>query len=481
MTLTYTTFVRAPKPAFNQGPWHTDMHTALDRLDAAIYNAIVAAQIASSWANSTAYSIGEVVIDTSDGSFWVAMVAHTSAASPTTFAATRAANPTYWNGINLAINPAGAWANDTAYSVLDLVHDSETGIVALCTTGHTSSSSPATINTDAANWQFLINLTSANVFGIVNGYASLPWGSVVTDDDQVLIMDASASLTKRMSHQEFWTSGRGIAAQGGAVAVDDDILTWDTSNGYKAKHAAVSDFLKVIGLLTSETAPALDDGLALYDTSTGTTDFISLTNLLKILALLTAKSTPVVGDKVTVLDSAASDAPKLSTLAQIFAIFSASSAEMRAQVATNKYVTPAGLKQRPLLLADKNGSTQGTVSGSGTHTKITWNPTVDQGGYSANSTWTPPAGRYRISATLFFNNTNAIDNEILGAMIYKNGSVAFEEYRGRAGATGQGVTVSAVVDADGDDTFEIYAYKSGAGACSIMGTTTQTYLSAEAV
>jgi hypothetical protein len=47
------------------------------------------------WANSTAYAINDAVKDPVDNSSWKALVAHTSPASGT-FAAARAANPTFW-------------------------------------------------------------------------------------------------------------------------------------------------------------------------------------------------------------------------------------------------------------------------------------------------------------------------------------------------------------------------------------------------
>jgi len=50
------------------------------------------------WANSTAYTVGTIAVDAvaTPVTYWECEVAHTSAASPTTFAADRAAHATYW-------------------------------------------------------------------------------------------------------------------------------------------------------------------------------------------------------------------------------------------------------------------------------------------------------------------------------------------------------------------------------------------------
>lgn len=48
------------------------------------------------WANSTAYAVADLAKDTAASTYWVCLVAHTSAAGPTTFAEDRAAHPMYW-------------------------------------------------------------------------------------------------------------------------------------------------------------------------------------------------------------------------------------------------------------------------------------------------------------------------------------------------------------------------------------------------
>lgn len=79
-------------------PWHADWDALVQAIDEALFSAIFTAG-GTIWANSTAYPVGHVVISPQDGSIWIASVAHTSAASPTTFSADRAAHPTFWNPV----------------------------------------------------------------------------------------------------------------------------------------------------------------------------------------------------------------------------------------------------------------------------------------------------------------------------------------------------------------------------------------------
>src|SRR5436190_8444238 len=56
------------------------------------------------WTNSHAYAVdGTIAYDPADGTAWLVAVAHTSAASPTTFSVDRAAHPTYWTAQPAAI------------------------------------------------------------------------------------------------------------------------------------------------------------------------------------------------------------------------------------------------------------------------------------------------------------------------------------------------------------------------------------------
>ena len=156
MTTRYSTHFRLPIPDFRSSPWHEQLQAAIQAIDNLTYRALVAGNT-DLWANSTAMSIGHIRVDPLLGSLWLCQVAHTSPASPTTFAQSRASNPTYWVSFAINFNARGEWANETTYAYYDLAYDPNLGIIGLCTTAHTSSASPATIITDQANWGIIAN------------------------------------------------------------------------------------------------------------------------------------------------------------------------------------------------------------------------------------------------------------------------------------------------------------------------------------
>lgn len=157
MTSSFTTNFRFEIPDFNTKPWHAILQATLRRIDQVIYNALSAN--ADTYAVSTAYAVGEIVIDPADGSLWICLVSHTSDDTDT-FAQARVANPTYWRSFNPARNYRQAWQNATAYIVGDIIYDPDTALIAECITSHTSSAGPATILDDLATyWEVIADFT----------------------------------------------------------------------------------------------------------------------------------------------------------------------------------------------------------------------------------------------------------------------------------------------------------------------------------
>lgn len=95
MTTTYSRYFRFGIPDFISSPWHSTWQQTVRDIDRRLYQATVLANV-TTWLNSTAYAIGDMVIDVTDGTMWIARVAHTSAASPTSFAGDRSAHGLYW-------------------------------------------------------------------------------------------------------------------------------------------------------------------------------------------------------------------------------------------------------------------------------------------------------------------------------------------------------------------------------------------------
>lgn len=148
----YTSHFRVPIPDFLSEPWQAALETSIRAMDTAIYEALLSGN-ASVWANSTVYAVGKIVISPVDGTMWVAAVAHTSTASPTTFTAEKVAHPTYWQAAVVISQQRGTWVTATSYTAGDFVID--TGRYAICLVSHIS----GTFNTDlaAGKWSVLID------------------------------------------------------------------------------------------------------------------------------------------------------------------------------------------------------------------------------------------------------------------------------------------------------------------------------------
>ena len=125
--------------------------------------------------------------------------------------------------------------------------------------------------------------------------------------------------------------------------------------------------------------------------------------------------------------------------------------------------------------ANKNATNQTGIT-SATNIKVTYSTEEwDIGGYFASSTWTPPAGRYQLTAAAAFTNANGVDNELISNMIFKNGAVFKATYFDR-GSTGTiGSIISCIVEANGTDTFDHYVNKGGAGDGTLSGGVADTW------
>jgi hypothetical protein len=160
MTTNYTKNFALALPDFRYGPWHDLVNADFDKIDSLIYGALSNANVGV-WQNNTAYIVGISVLDSAAGTTWMCSVANTSAVSGT-FAAERAAHPTYWVQLLAGFAPRGQWTNSTNYFPYDLVYDSARGIMALCKTTHTSNPS-GNIKDDATFWSFLIDMSSSTL------------------------------------------------------------------------------------------------------------------------------------------------------------------------------------------------------------------------------------------------------------------------------------------------------------------------------
>jgi hypothetical protein len=161
MTLTYTKYYRFPKTDFLSEPWQQGIWDSFDSIDALMYNNALSSNI-TLWQNSTPYIVGNMRIDSANGTTWLCSVPHTSAPAPSTFAQDRINNPSYWTGIQLSFRARGQWQHSTQYILGDMAFDATSGqgTYGVCSISHTSNSS-GHMSDDNAYWTFIYNSLSA--------------------------------------------------------------------------------------------------------------------------------------------------------------------------------------------------------------------------------------------------------------------------------------------------------------------------------
>lgn len=261
MTTEYTATLRLAKPEFRSPNWGPLMNVNMDAIDAGITNAILASNI-ELWANDTAYSIATITMDdqVTPPTYWICSVAHTSPASPTTFATYRAANPTHWTSITFGITPRGEWDNDEEYGYYDIAYDSLNGIVGLCLIPHTSNSA-GDMGDDAANWVFIVDMPSVGTTPAVsvsfdNTNAALP-GSPTN------VQTALEALDTRVDNAATVVSG--IATDLDTAEADIDLL----QSNYASLSSTQTTIINDVDTLESQMTTAQSDINDLEDTVSG--------------------------------------------------------------------------------------------------------------------------------------------------------------------------------------------------------------------
>lgn len=157
--ITLTPNLKLSEMPANFHVWAQLMNNNLIAIDAAISGFIVFNNLRGAWTNSTAYAVGDTVVDPLTAVIWQCQVANTSSVIPTTFAQARALFPTFWTVYSAPAKARGAWTGPgTSYALNDFVVSGSQ--YAVCIAAHVSS---ATFAADLAlsRWSVLVDLSSA--------------------------------------------------------------------------------------------------------------------------------------------------------------------------------------------------------------------------------------------------------------------------------------------------------------------------------
>jgi hypothetical protein len=240
MTTEYTTHFRLNLPDFRYGPWHDLVNQDFVSIDDLLFGLYQGVDT-TVWTNNFHWMPGDTAIDTTDNSYWVCIVEHTSA--PTgTFAADRAAHPTYWNRIVVGLSPRGIWAHDTHYLVNDVVSDPVQHVIAQCLVNHTSNHS-GTIRDDQAlgYWVFIADMSATAVSAVQVSYDHTLSGTTKTNVqdaiDEQYAHDASQQTTINGHTTTIGTHTSQISAlqsndatQDGNIAANTSAIATNTAN-----------------------------------------------------------------------------------------------------------------------------------------------------------------------------------------------------------------------------------------------------------
>jgi microcystin-dependent protein len=170
--ITYTPNLKLTKLPENFHVWAQIMNDNLSTVDAAVSAFIAFNNLRGPWSNSTAYAIGDSVVDVENATIWSCQVAHTSSSIPNTFLDDRTAFPNYWSSYTAVANARGAWTGPgTSYLLNDFVVAGGNKY-AVCLVAHVSSAS-FTTDTAAGFWSVLIDLSAAGslVLPVLSGLA----------------------------------------------------------------------------------------------------------------------------------------------------------------------------------------------------------------------------------------------------------------------------------------------------------------------
>ena len=214
----YTTNYKFEIPSFDFPNWHTYYARTLKTIDSMFYQVTGSTNLKGAWQNSTAYVIGDRVIDTDDSTTYVCLVDHTSAASPDTFADERTDQPTYWSVSRIGPAPRGDWVTATLYFQNDFVQHGNQYYV--CEIQHTS----GTFATDlaASKWTLLLDGDAITAAGVADATAQATAAAASASDADDKATDADNSATAAAGSASAAATSEANAADY-AVAAQDSV------------------------------------------------------------------------------------------------------------------------------------------------------------------------------------------------------------------------------------------------------------------
>lgn len=281
--------------------WALIWNNNLAIIDATVGTYFVVQNLQGPWANSTAYTVGQSVVDVITAVIYQCQVAHTSSGTPATFAQDRAASPTFWTVYSSPARARGAWTPLTSYALNDFVVSGSQYCV--CTQTHISGTVFAT-DRDAGKWSVLVDLSAAGsqVLPVPGGIADGNKAVVTTPTGSGYTIVATSTLLTMLGAQSVGTA----VLQASSAAVALAAIGAQAAGSYQTQSANLNTLsaaaLGVAGLSILACAAISDVKLTL---GYGTAAALDVgTTALKVVQLDGAAKLPAVdGSQLTNLPS----------------------------------------------------------------------------------------------------------------------------------------------------------------------------------
>jgi len=265
---------------FDTPRWHTLEYSNWQQLDA-ILKLTNVPQMRGEWSNSTAYLVGDRVIDVIDGHVYRALVQHTSSAPPVEFADERIAHSTYWvvqiPGVPLY---RGEWTPNTTYALGDIVKIiTPPATVAyqyqLCINAHTSNI--GTFPVDVDYWTLVFDATNVvldtqEAASEAAASASEAASSATVANDAAVDASTAADAAQDAADAAANSASNALSAQGA--------FRWNFINNpgvhdpgagnhvYNNANVALATKLSISGTTADPGAPSVQNWLMTWDDST---------------------------------------------------------------------------------------------------------------------------------------------------------------------------------------------------------------------
>lgn len=262
---------------FDVATWHDEANSNWQLVDGLLNNFIALSNVQGVWANSTVYAVEDRVVDNTDSSLWECKVAHTSAASPTTFSADRAANPTYWEQVGAAAFASqGAQYAEEAEDHANIALTVVSGLRRFASAAEASATAAAASAATAAGVQDEAVQASDDIFGVFSAAANIR-RTVETSETNAAASEAAALASEEEARR---SELRAASVSFASVDQAEDAVA-DAEAAQAAAEAAQA------------AAEAAQTTLAGINTQTGTTYTLALSDAGKVVEMNNASANTV--------------------------------------------------------------------------------------------------------------------------------------------------------------------------------------------